>query len=67
MACTKCEHKAVICLQHGNLCKSHFIDYFEEKVFKTINKYQLIGRDEKLCVAVSGGKDSLTVLYLTKK
>lgn len=43
------------------------MDYFEDKVFKTINKYQLIGRNEKLCVAVSGGKDSLAVLYLTKK
>ena len=67
MSCTKCDHKAVISLQHGNLCKNHFIDYFEDKVFKTINKYQLIGRSERLCVAVSGGKDSLTVLYLTKK
>lgn len=67
MQCSKCQYQAVISLQHGNLCKKHFIDYFEEKVFKTINKYQLIGRNEKLCVAVSGGKDSLTVLYLTKK
>ena len=67
MQCNKCQNHAVITLQHGNLCKNHFIDYFEDKVFKTINKYQLIGRDEKLCVAVSGGKDSLTVLYLTKK
>lgn len=67
MQCGKCQNSAVISLQHGSLCKNHFIDYFEEKVFKTINKHQLIGRDEKLCVAVSGGKDSLTVLYLTKK
>lgn len=67
MSCNKCQQKAVISLQHGSLCKNHFIDYFEEKVFKTINQYQLIGRNEKLCVAVSGGKDSLTVLYLTKK
>lgn len=67
MQCSKCQNNAVIVLQHGNLCRKHFIDYFEEKVFKTINKYQLIGRNEKLCVAVSGGKDSLTVLYLTKK
>lgn len=67
MGCHKCNQKAVIELQHGNLCKNHFINYFEDKVFKTINKYQLIGRNEKLCVAVSGGKDSLTVLYLTKK
>ncbi len=67
MACGKCDNKAVIALQHGDLCKKHFISYFEEKVFKTINKFQLIGRNEKICVAVSGGKDSLTVLYLTKK
>ena len=67
MPCHKCLNQAVISLQHGNLCKNHFIDYFEDKVFKTINKYQLIGRSERLCVAVSGGKDSLTVLYLTKK
>lgn len=67
MQCSKCQYNAVITLQHGALCKMHFIDYFEDKVFKTINKYQLIGRNEKLCVAVSGGKDSLTVLYLTKK
>ena len=67
MNCHKCQNTAVMTLQHGNLCKNHFIDYFEDKVFKTINKFQLIGRNEKLCVAVSGGKDSLTVLYLTKK
>ena len=67
MTCTKCNNNAVIVLQHGELCKRHFIDYFEDKVFKTINKFQLIGRNEKLCVAVAGGKDSLTVLYLTKK
>ncbi len=67
MPCSKCQYQAVISLQHGNLCKNHFIGYFEDKVFKTINKYQLIDRNEKLCVAVSGGKDSLTVLYLTKK
>ncbi|MBU1111866.1 MAG: TIGR00269 family protein [archaeon] len=67
MKCNKCEHKAVITLQHGSLCKQHFINYFEDKVFKTINKYQLIQRNDKVCVAASGGKDSLTALYLTQK
>ena len=67
MACSKCDNKAIIALQHGNLCKKHFINYFEDKVFKTINRFQLLGRNEKVCVAASGGKDSLTVLYLTKK
>lgn len=67
MACHKCQEKAVITLQHGELCKSHFLHFFEERVFSTINKYQMIQRGDKIAVAVSGGKDSLTVLYLTKK
>ena len=62
-----CGKKAVINLLHGPVCKSHFITYFEDKVFKTIKKYNLIARDDVLCVAASGGKDSLTVLYLTQK
>src|SRR3989344_6999588 len=67
MVCHKCPEKSVIELQHGDLCKNHFLSYFEEKVFKTITKYNLIERNDRLCVATSGGKDSLTVLYLTKK
>lgn len=67
MQCGKCSQPAVLALQHGNLCKKHFLNYFEDKVFKTINRYRLIGRAENLCVATSGGKDSLTVLHLTQK
>jgi uncharacterized protein (TIGR00269 family) len=69
MLCHKpqCPAKAVIELQHGALCKNHFISYFEEKVFKTINKNNLLDREDRICVAASGGKDSLTVLYLVKK
>ena len=67
MRCHHCEKKAVITLQHGPVCERHFIHYFEDKVFKTIKKYQLIRPNDSLCVAASGGKDSLTVLYLTRK
>tara|TARA_Y100000310_G_scaffold338387_1_gene427901 strand:- start:6499 stop:7416 length:918 start_codon:yes stop_codon:yes gene_type:complete len=54
-------------LQHGPLCSKHFVSYFENKVFKTIQKFKLINRDDIICVATSGGKDSLTVLYLVKQ
>lgn len=67
MKCVHCPKPAVISLQHGALCKIHFISYFEDKVIKTMNKYQMIEREDTICVATSGGKDSLTVLYLTKK
>lgn len=62
-----CTQNTIIQLQHGSLCKNHFLAYFEERVFKTINKFGLIDRNDRICVATSGGKDSLTVLYLTKK
>lgn len=67
MNCSKCWQKSVLLLQHGALCKNHFIDYFEHKVFDTIKKYRLLDREDIICVAASGGKDSLTVLYLAKK
>ncbi|MBI2656857.1 TIGR00269 family protein [Candidatus Woesearchaeota archaeon] len=60
-----CSEKPVIGLPSGEkLCKSHFTDYFENKVFKTIRQFDLIGREENLGVALSGGKDSLTVLHI---
>ena len=62
-----CQKPAVITLQHGSLCQLHFLNYFEDKVFKTIKRYQLIKKDDTLCIAASGGKDSLTILYLTQK
>jgi len=65
MKCTKCEEKAVYRGQGQYFCKNHFIKYFENKVFRTIKRYNLIEKNDNVCVATSGGKDSLTVLYLT--
>lgn len=63
-----CKSKKVIALPSGEkLCKKHFLKYFEDKVFRTIRKYELVDDQEFLGVAVSGGKDSLTVLSLLKK
>ena len=49
------------------LSASEFIKYFEKKVAKTIRKYELIGKKDKVAVAFSGGKDSLTLLYVLNK
>ena len=40
---------------------------FESKVKETIKKYNLLKKSDKVIVAISGGKDSMTVLYLLKK
>ncbi len=39
----------------------------EEQVKETIEKYGLLGKDEKIVVALSGGKDSTSVLYILNK
>lgn len=63
-----CNEKPVIQLPAGEkLCKNHFTDYFESKVFKTIRQFELLGKEENLGVALSGGKDSLTVLHILNR
>ena len=64
MPCKNCLEKPVIKLTNTNihLCKQHFIKYFEKKVLNTIRNYKLIDKGDTVGVAVSGGKDSLTVL-----
>ncbi len=55
-------------LQNGQKLNSlEFIKYFEEKVFKTIRRFNLFEMNDLFGIAVSGGKDSITVLYLTHK
>ena len=61
-----CNETAVINITSA-YCKSHFIRHFEAKVSATIKKYGLIGKEDKIIVACSGGKDSTTVLYLLNK
>lgn len=51
----------------NGLCKDHFVEYFEETVKNTIEEYGLIKPTDKIVVAVSGGKDSITLLYILNK
>lgn len=46
---------------------SEFTEYFEGKVRDTIRKHRLLSRSDKIIVAVSGGKDSTTALYVLHK
>lgn len=63
--CQTCTKKPVIALHSGEqLCKKCFIAYFDRKVRKTIRVHDLIDKGDTIAVAVSGGKDSLTLLDL---
>jgi len=67
MKCSFCEEKAIYYDYEYAYCKKHFIEKFEEKVLNTIEKYKLIKEGEKVGVAVSGGKDSIALLYFLNK
>lgn len=43
------------------LCKVHFVDWIPEQVQRFIEKYRMFGKDDRVLVAVSGGKDSLSL------
>ena len=66
MKCSRCRKEAIINVLMP-LCRNHFIENFEKKVKRTIKKYGLIDKNDKIAVAASGGKDSTTALYLMRK
>jgi cytoplasmic tRNA 2-thiolation protein 1 len=69
MLCSKCGkgesafHRAY---SGEYLCKKCFTRSIEDKAAKTISKYSMIGYGDRVAVGVSGGKDSLSLLYVLK-
>lgn len=63
MKCKKCGGKAVINMRQNNmgLCKDDFLKWLPEQTQKFIEKYKMFTHEEKILVAVSGGKDSLAL------
>jgi len=68
MRCRICKREgAEIFAFSMQLCNECFVDLFERRVFRVIKKYKLVEPGDRIAVAVSGGKDSLTSLYLLNK
>lgn len=49
------------------LCRKCFLRSIEEKTAKTMSKFSMLDYNDKVAVAVSGGKDSLALLFVMKK
>lgn len=63
MKCRKCGGKAAVKMyQHRlALCKPHFLEWLPAQTQRFIEKYRMFTPAERLLVAVSGGKDSLSL------
>ena len=61
--CRKCGNKAIINMRQHKLplCQGHFTTWVIEQTRRTIKKYQMFEPEDKILVAVSGGKDSLAL------
>lgn len=63
MKCRSCRGPAVIDVpaSNANFCPEHFVEYCRSQVSKAIRRFDMLGPDERVLVAVSGGKDSLAL------
>ena len=67
--CKVCGREAYVYLPQHNLalCKEHFTERHERVVLETIRRYGMFSRQDRVMVALSGGKDSVGLLWTLKK
>lgn len=63
MKCNRCRGPAVVEVRRHNAayCKGCFIHVFREQVKRAIRQHGMFATDDRILVAVSGGKDSLAL------
>ncbi len=66
MKCRRCQVEAIIDLPSHNFafCKNCFLQFFERQVEKGIESFNLIDKNDRVLVALSGGKDSLALILV---
>ena len=63
MKCRRCRQPAVVEVRRHNagFCAECFLHHCREQVRRAVDAFDMIGRDDRVLVAVSGGKDSLAL------
>lgn len=63
MKCRVCRQPAVLEIRrhHAVFCRDHFFDHMHRQVERTIDDHGMFGREDRLILGVSGGKDSLAL------
>ncbi|NHW23631.1 MAG: TIGR00269 family protein [Archaeoglobales archaeon] len=66
MKCSYCSREAIYFQRYSgkHLCRRHFLSFFEKKVRAVIKKYKMIESGDRVAIALSGGKDSVTLTKL---
>ena len=63
MKCKVCKAPAVMDIRRHNaaFCQPHFLSHFQNQVARTIKEFKMFTPEDRLLVAISGGKDSLAI------
>jgi tRNA-5-methyluridine54 2-sulfurtransferase len=63
MRCKRCRDRATIEIRRHNaaFCRDCFFHYVRQQVTRAIDKHHMLRPDDRVLVAVSGGKDSLAL------
>lgn len=66
MRCSVCGREAVIKLRHAGLrlCPEHLVARVEKEVASAIRRFRMFSPEERILVAISGGKDSLALWHI---
>ena len=66
MKCSVCGKEAIIEIPYEGraYCERHFVDRFKKRVAREVTRGKLLKPNERIGFAVSGGKDSLTAMYV---
>jgi len=64
--CSKCSREAITYIRYNgqHLCERHFIEFVERRFKRELRKQLDLNKYKRIAVAVSGGKDSMTLLRL---
>lgn len=67
--CSICGKPAVAYVEYQRkyYCRDHFIEFIEGKVRRTIKRYRMINKGDRIVATISGGKDSATLLSILVK
>ncbi len=64
MKCSRCKARAAVALpsHHAGFCPDCFLVFFRRQLERAIHKEELFTHEDRILVALSGGKDSLTLM-----
>lgn len=69
LECRRCGEEAVYRRIYSGeaLCRRHFLKSIDDRVRLAIKRYRMFNPDDRIGLALSGGKDSLTLLHILSK